>query len=344
MTPSSPTYRLFVGIDGAATTCAVAWMRPNAQPTRAITIKQTPAGFADLQRQLLAIESDPQAILIVMQATGTYWMRLASALVDAGFVVSVINPAQAHDFAQALLKRSKTDAIDAQTLTELGARLQPERWTPPPQVHTELQQRLVHRDGLVAARTQFRNHLHALVQQPVVIASVRTRLETLIASLTEEIATVEQEIAAAMEQDAAWAAAAARLATVTGLGRLTIAWILTTTMNFTLTLTPDAAANYAGVAPQLRQSGSSVRGRPRVGHGGNARLRRALYMAPLSAVQHNPVIQAFYRRLCAAGKPRKVAVCAAARKLLRIAWAVANNETDFDPAYAMHSRQEVGVR
>ena len=67
-------------------------------------------------------------------------------------------------------------------------------------------------------------------------------------------------------------------------------------------------------------------------------------MATLRALQHNPVIKAFYSRLCAAGKPRKVAVCAAARKLLRIAWAVANKETDFDPAYATHSRQEVAGR
>jgi transposase len=202
---------------------------------------------------------------------------------------------------------------------------------------------LVHRDGLVTARTQFRNQLHALVQQPCIITSVRTRLERLIASLDEEIAMIEQEIAVALEQDQAWAAAAARLATITGLGRLTIAWILTTTINFTLTTTPEAAANYAGLAPQLRQSGSSVRGRPRVGHGGNARLRRALYMATLSAVQHNPIIKTFYTRLCAAGKPRKVALCAAARKLLRIAWAVANKEQDFDPTYAMRSRQEVAA-
>ena len=125
MARSFAHYRLFVGIDIAASTCAVSWMRPNAQPTRAITIKQTPAGFADLQWQLLAIEPDPHAILIVMEATGTYWMRLASSLVAASFAVSVINPAQAHHFANALLKRSKTDAIDAQTLAELGARLQP---------------------------------------------------------------------------------------------------------------------------------------------------------------------------------------------------------------------------
>ena len=80
MAHTSLRYRLFVGIDIAATSCAVAWMRAGAQPTRAITIKQTPAGFADLQRQLLAIELDPNAVLIVMEATGTYWMRLAKSL------------------------------------------------------------------------------------------------------------------------------------------------------------------------------------------------------------------------------------------------------------------------
>src|SRR5687768_8588342 len=188
MVCSSSRYRLFVGIDVAATTCAVSWMALQAQPTRAITIKQTPAGFAELERQLLAIEPDPNAVLIVMEATGTYWMRLAQNLSAAGFAVSVINPAQAHDFAKALLKRSKTDAIDAQTLAELGARLQPEPWSPPPQVSNELQQRLVHRDALVDARTQFRNQLHALERQPIIIESVQTRLQELIATLSEQIA------------------------------------------------------------------------------------------------------------------------------------------------------------
>jgi transposase len=334
MASSEESYRLFVGIDIAATTCAVAWMRATDSPTRAISITQTAAGFAALQQRLLAIEADPHAILVVMEATGTYWMRLATHLVDSGFAVSVINPAQAHDFARALLKRSKTDAIDAQTLAELAARLQPARWTPPPAVHTELHQRLAHRDALVDVRTQFRNQRHALVQQPVIIASVHARLEQLITQLDQEIAVVEGEIAAALQQDAAWAAAAARLATVTGLGTLTIAWILTTTINFQLTATPEAATNYAGLAPRLRQSGTSVRGRPSIGQGGNARLRRALYLATLSALQHNPVIRTFYQRLVAAGKPKKVAVCAAARKLLRIAWAVGTKGQPFNPLHA----------
>ena len=159
MARSSSHYRLFVGIDVAATSCAVAWMHPTTQPSRAVSIDQTAAGFASLQRKLQAIEPEPQAVLIVMEATGTYWMRLALELVQ-------------HDFAKALLKRSKTDAIDAQTLAELAARLQPERWTPPLAVHSELQQRLAHHDALILARAQFRNQRHALSHQPAIVVSV----------------------------------------------------------------------------------------------------------------------------------------------------------------------------
>jgi transposase len=263
-------------------------------------------------------------------------MRLALSLITAQIAVSVVNPARAHHFAKALLKRSKTDPIDAQSLAELAARLRPQAWTPPAPVTTELQQRLTHRDALVDARSQFRNQLHALERQPVIVESVRTRLQELIATLNEQIAEVEQEISGALEQDAAWAAAAAHLATIKGLGALTIAWLLTATCNFKLTATPEAAANYAGLVPQLRESGRSVRGRASIGHSGHARLRQALYMATLSAIQHNPLIKAFYRRLIAKGKAKKVAICAAARKLLRIAWAVATKHQSFDPSYREH--------
>lgn len=246
MTAPSLPYRLFVGIDIAAKTCTVSWMFASSTPSRAITIEQTPRGFAELQQRLSSLEPEVAAILVVMEATGTYWMRLATFLVEANIAISVINPVQAHDFAKALLKRSKTDAIDAQTLAELGARLQPARWNPPPEVYTELHQRLVHRDALLRARTQLQNQLHALLQQPVIVASVRSSLEELVAQLDKQIEELAAEIAAALQQDAAWAATAARLATVNGLGPITIAWVLTTTLNVTLTATPEAAANDAG--------------------------------------------------------------------------------------------------
>ena len=87
-----------------------------------------------------------------------------------------------------------------------------------------------------------------------------------------------------------------------------------------------------------RESGRSVRGRPRIGHDGNGRLRTALYMATLSAARYNPAIKAFYQRLRAAGKPLKVARCAAARKLLHLAWALGTKQRRFDPHHRQHDQ------
>ena len=323
------TYDLVVGIDIAAATATVVELPHDGTPSRPHTIAQTPAGHAAYLQHLGTLGLSFARILVVMEATGSYWITLATTLAQAGLAVSVINPAQAHDFAKALLKRSKTDAIDAQTLARLGALLLPACWTPPPAIYHELQQRLVHRDALLDLRQQVRNQLHALVQQPTVIASVRTRLETLNTSLTEQIVAVDAELATAVQLDEAWAATLARLQTITGIGLLTAAWLVVTTLNFTVSRDAAQAAGYAGLVPRQHQSGSSVRGRPRLDHAGNSRLRRALYMATLSAARRNPVVQPFYARLRAAGKPMKVARCAAARKLLTIAWAVATKQQDF---------------
>ncbi len=336
--PAAPslTYRLFCGVDIAAETFTTAWQAVGGLVSPPITLPQTPGGYTQFQQQLGATAVPAAQTLVVMEATGTYWMRLATTLHGAGYAVSVINPAQAHAFAKALLKRAKTDAIDAQTLTELAARLQPACWTPPPAVYAQVQQRLAERDDLVALRQQVRNQLHALIQQPVVVDAVRARKESLIATLTKQIKAVDAELVPAFAQDEAWDAAFTRLQTIPGVGLVTAAWLVLSTNNFTSASSPEAVAAYAGLVPMPRESGRSVHGRARIGRAGNARLRRACYMAAVSALRFNPTIQAFYQRLRATGKPAKVALCAAARKLIHLAWAIGTHERAFDPAYQPH--------
>ncbi len=341
MTAASST--LFVGIDIAAKTLAAAWLRPGEVASRPITLAQSPQGFAALHERLGQTGFTPTEIHVAMEATGSYWIALATTLVHTGYRVSVINPAQAHHFAKALLKRAKTDAIDAQTLAQLAALLQPAPWTPPPTVYYEVQQRLAQRDALLDVQRQLMNQLHALLLTPFVVASVKARMEELIDTLEQQITVLDAEVRESLAADAAWAASAAHLQSIKGVGLITAAWLLVTTLNFTICPTPEAAAAYAGLAPNPYESGTSVRGRPRIGHTGNGRLRTALYLATLSAAQHNPVIKAFYERLRAAGKPTKVARCAAARKLLHIAWAVVRNEEDFDPAYAQRHVQPLAA-
>ncbi len=137
-----------------------------------------------------------------------------------------------------------------------------------------------------------------------------------------------------MLADGAWASSAALLSSIPGIGLVTSAWLLVSTLNFSLCAMPEQAAAYAGLVPLQRESGTSVRGRAQLGHGGNGQLRTALYLASLSATRYNPPIKVFYERLRAAGKPMKVARCAAARKLLHVAWAVVTKGQPFDATRA----------
>jgi len=331
-------YRVYVGVDIAAETFTAAWLAPGGKPTTPFTSEQTPVGFATLRHRLQGTGSPPAATLVVLEATGNYWVALAVALHEAGYRVAVVNPRQAHHFAKAQLRRAKTDALDARDLAQLAAALRPAPWSPPPAVYHEVRQRLVARDGLLAMRTQARNQRHALLQWPVVVAAVRQHLDELIADLDQRVAVLEAEIGAVLKESV-WAESLACLSSAPGIGLITASWLLVGTLNFALCAGPDALTAYAGLAPVPRESGRSVRGRPRIGHDGNGRLRTAFYMATLSAARYNPAIKAFYQRLRAAGKPPKVARCAAARKLLHQAWALGSKLQRFDPDHQQQQHE-----
>ena len=334
------SYHLFVGVDIAAATFTATWAADPTNAPSARTFAQTPDGFAAFQHALAATGVAPAATLVVLEATGSYWIALAVALHQAQYAVSVLNPGQVAAFARSLPRRSKTDALDAQVLIRFAAERRPPRWTPPEQVYHELRQRLVVRDGLLQMRTQATNQRHALQQWPVQIAGAHDALERVIRELNDQLATLDREIAAFL-RDSAWAASATVLLSAPGIGALTAAWLLVSTLNFTIAATPEQLSAYAGLAPMERQSGTSVRGRAAIGHGGNERLRTALYMATLSAARFNPTIAAFYQRLKAAGKPTKVARCAAARKLLQLAYALVRKQQPYRAPGASLGQEDV---
>ncbi len=325
-------YRLCVGVDSAAASFDASWLRADGQLTSAQTFPQTTAGFAAFQQQLETAGVRPAQTLLVLEATGSSWVALATSVHAAGYAVAIVNPAQAHHYAKSSPRRNTTDARDAQLLARFAAERRPDPWTPPPMVYHEVRQRLVARDGRLEMRQQARNQLHALEQWPVQVVEVHQHMLQVITTLDQHIRSLEAAIAQVVA-DGAWAHSAAHVQSVPGMGLVTAAWLLVSTVNFTTCTTPEAAAHYAGLTPLERQSGTSIRGRPRIGHGGNERLRTALYMATLSAARYNPMIKSFYTRLRDAGKPPKVARCAAARKLLHLAFAVVTKRQDFAVSY-----------
>jgi transposase len=252
--------------------------------------------------------------------------------------VSVVKPRQVALFAPSLPRRGKTDALDAQLLVRFAAERQPAAWSPPEQVYHELRQRLVVRDGLLHMRTQAKNQRHAMEQWPVQIASALEALDTVIAELDAQLASLEREIAEVL-RDGAWASSATVLLSAPGIGLVTTAWLLVGTLNFTAAQSPEQLTAYVGLAPLERQSGTSLRGRPQIGQAGNGRLRTALYMATLAAARYNPGLRTFSQRVRAAGKPSKVAWCATARKLLHLAWAMVKKNEPYRVPVAEQSKQ-----
>ena len=337
------SYRLFVGVDIAATSFTACWTSTTLQREPTFTFSQTPDGFTTFHERLSALGVTPAETLVVLEATGSYWVALAVSLHQAGFAVSVVNPAHAHNFAHSLPRRAKTDALDAQMLVRFARERQPACWSPPPQVYHELRQRLVARDGLLQMRQQARNQRHALLQWPMVVFCVQQHLDTVIAELDAHLSALDTDIAHILA-DGAWAESATLLLGITGIGVVTTAWLLVGTLNFEACASAEAAAAYAGLVPLAHESGTSVHGRARLGHSGNARLRTALYLATLTAARFNPLIKEQYERLRAAGKPPKVARCAAARKLLHLAYAVVTKRQPFDVNRTRHHQeQEVAV-
>ena len=123
--------QLIVGIDVAAKTFSAAWGPNGNHIGSAYEFEQKQDDFQKFLIKIKATGHPLNSILVVLEATGTYWMRLATYCHRAGMQVSVINPRQAYHFARAVLQHAKTDALDAQLLAQLGAKLTLEAWQPP---------------------------------------------------------------------------------------------------------------------------------------------------------------------------------------------------------------------
>jgi transposase len=328
--------KLYVGADIAADTVQLDWYDNRSQQGKQMSLRQHKSDFARLVKQLTPLVA-PQQVQVVMEATGNYWMAFAEYLHQSGFHVSVLNPSQVKHFAQARLQRSKTDRVDAYLLREYGRIMQPEEWTPPPPICQQLQQYLNRRDDLIQMVTAERNRLHALRHHPQAQPDLLEQLQAHLVLLKQHIDILEDTIQHLLVSQHDWAEAVRRLRTLKGLGYLTIARILTATHAFARCSTPEEATAFAGLAPHARESGQ-WKGKRSVGGGGHAALRQALYMAALSAARFNPPLHAFYTHLLERGKPLKVALCAVARKLLHIAWALVVKQRDFDPAWNCRSQ------
>lgn len=278
-----------------------------------------PAGIADLVTRCRA---QPVA-LIVLEASGGYEASVAAALAAAGLPVVVVNPRQVRDFARALGRLAKTDALDATTLAQFGARLQPVPRPLADEATQDLQAILLRRRQLLEMLAAER---HRMPQART--ARIRRQLTEHIRWLERRVDDCDTALQDAVEHSPLWRVKDQLLQSVPGIGPTTARTLLAALPELGH-LDRRQIAALVGVAPLARDSGT-LHGR-RHCWGGRATVRSALYMAALVAMRWNPVIRACYLRLRTAGKPAKVALVACMRKLLVILNAMLRQQCAWQP-------------
>jgi transposase len=304
-----------VGIDVAKDQLEIA-VRPEQPGWQAAN---TAEGVQALVDQLKALA--PQ--LVVLEATGGYERPVAASAAAAGLPVVVVNARQVRDFAKAIGRLAKTDAIDAAVIAHFAEAVELEPRPVRSGDAAALEALIQRRRQLITMRAAEKTRVPQAVTR-----EVRERIKRHIAWLDAELEELDHELGEAIAASPIWRERDELLRGVQGIGPVVSVTLLVELPELG-TLSRGQIAALVGVAPLNCDSGTK-RGHRTI-YGGRAQVRQALYMAAVSACRSNPVIRPFYEQLCARGKPKKVALVACMHKLLTILNAMLKHHESWDP-------------
>jgi len=307
-----------IGIDVAKDRLDVC-VRPAGE---SFVVARNGAGIEELVHRLAQLA--PR--LVAVEATGGFETVVAAGLAGASLPVVVVNPAQVRAFAQALGKRAKTDPIDAAVIAHFVEATNPQ----PRPLPDEMTQLLA---DLVARRRQIVEMMAAEGQRERRLTERRLKksIARLRKALEKELTEIDGDIDDHVRGSPVWAEKEDLLASVPGVGKV-VARSLIAELPELGTLDRRQIAALAGLAPWTRQSGQ-WRGKSLIG-GGRKAVRSVLFIAAMVAARHNPALKLFRDRLVAAGKPKRLALIAVARKLLTILNAILRDRTPWQPKAA----------
>jgi len=273
--------------------------------------------------ELVAYLTSQGPTLVVLEATGGYETPIAAAIATAEMAVAIVNPRQVRDFAKATGRLAKTDAIDAAALAHFAEAIRPTARPMPDEESRELSALVTRRRQLIEMRVAEQNRLRICATK-----KLKKDLEEHIKWLQKRIKDHDTEVGQRIRQSSVWRDKDDLLQSVPGVGKTFSATVITSLPELG-TLDRRAISALVGVAPFNCDSGK-MRGKRAI-WGGRADVRAVLFMATQSAVRHNSRLSALYKRLVAAGKPKKVAIIACMRKLLTIANAILRDGSPWEP-------------
>lgn len=316
--------QIVLGIDVSKHTLQVALLSLDHKPKQKCFDNQVDGHQKLLQ--WLAKQTDSR-VHACLESTSTYGEAIAEALVDAGNVVSIVNPARIKGFATSELSRTKTDQVDAALIARFCLALKPAPWHPSPVAVRQLRAMVRRVDAVKQMIVQEKNRLETAPPQMVKL------IKDHINYLKKQVITLQKLVHRQLKQHPTLAQQQKLLTSIPGIGETTAAIILAEIQDWKRFKTAKQFAAYIGLTPSECSSGSSVRGRPHLSRIGSNRLRKAFYLPAVVAKNHNPVIMAFCERLLSRGKNTMQVIGAAMRKLAHLAYGVLKSNQPFDPNF-----------
>lgn len=314
-----------IGIDIGSDSFDAAYLRLNGKWKQS-QFSNHPDGFAALEAYI------PEQAWVIMEASGPYFLPLATWLQERSIPVSVVNPLQLRRFAQMKLLRAKTDPVDARMAAVYGDEQRPELWKAPSKISLRMRQILSRLQLLHKQKTAQINQAKSFEATGVSDPAVADQQQTMLQMFTRQIEKLNEELQRLAKQ--AYDDLHERLATIKGIGPKAAAVLIVLTDGFHRFPTPEGLASYIGLTSHPWSSGKSVQGRGKISKIGADVARSVLYMCAQSARKSNNACYALNKRLEEKGKPNKVILIAIAHKLVRQAWAIGTKGGIYNPNYA----------
>lgn len=297
------------------------------------TFKNTLAGFTDFMKWIEKKRIESLTVRITIEATGVYYENLSHFLDDNGYVVSVVLPNKSKEYAKSLNLKTKTDKADAKMLGQMGIERDLFKWHPVSANMRILKQLTRDRVSILKEKTVISNKIHALNHSFEPSKRVIKRLNQRLKLLTKQLKQVEKEIELTIKTDELLNNRVEKICQVKGLGIVTVATIIAETNGFLLFTSRGQLVSYAGYDVVEKQSGTSVKGKPRISKKGSTHIRRALYFPAITLVKHEPQFQQLFDRVLERSAIKMKAYVAVQRKALILIYTLFKNNANYDPNY-----------
>jgi transposase len=304
------------------------------------TFPNTQKGFLLLIAWVKKLMQQAIPVRFVMEATGVYHESLAYFLEQKDYEVSIVLPNKISNYSRTLEIKTVTDKTASEAITKFGLERKLDRWTRPGEVFKKLRQLTRERNQVVEMRTIAKNQLHAEQAEAEPNSSSVSRIKKQIAFFGKQEKEIQGEIAALIKQDQKIKKAIEIMCSVPGVGILTAATILSETNGFELIRNKKQLTSYAGLDIKEKQSGTSVKGKPRISKKGNKYLRKTMHMPALTAIRHDERFKAVFARLVSKHGIKMKAVVAIQRKLLEMVYIIYKTNIAYDKNYLKQNEIE----